>query len=68
MIRWWELWAVLSRLPRRALIPIENRHQFLEVSGDVAVRLDPMKDFGLTLVTAYQGLIIARSVPVLANR
>ena len=27
---------------RRALIPIENRRQFLEVSGDVAERLDPI--------------------------
>ena len=26
---------------KRALIPIENRRQFLEVSGDVAERLDP---------------------------
>ncbi len=27
---------------RRALIPIENRRQFLEVSGDVAEKLDPI--------------------------
>ena len=27
---------------RRALIPAENRRQFLEVSGDVAERLDPI--------------------------
>lgn len=27
---------------RRALIPIENRRQFLEVAGDVAERLDPI--------------------------
>jgi len=27
---------------RRALIPIENRRQFLEVSGDVAERMDPI--------------------------
>jgi ATP-dependent Lon protease len=27
---------------RRALIPIENRRQFWEVSGDVAERLDPI--------------------------
>ena len=27
---------------KRALIPIENRRQFLEVSGDVAERLDPI--------------------------
>jgi ATP-dependent Lon protease len=27
---------------RRAMIPIENRRQFLEVSGDVAERLDPI--------------------------
>jgi ATP-dependent Lon protease len=27
---------------RRALIPIENRRQFLEVSGEVAERLDPI--------------------------
>jgi ATP-dependent Lon protease len=27
---------------RRTLIPIENRRQFLEVSGDVAERLDPI--------------------------
>ncbi|MGC8731732.1 MAG: protease Lon-related BREX system protein BrxL [Halothiobacillaceae bacterium] len=27
---------------RRALVPIENRRQFLEVSGDVAERLDPI--------------------------
>ena len=27
---------------RWALIPIENRRQFLEVSGDVAERLDPI--------------------------
>jgi ATP-dependent Lon protease len=27
---------------RRALIPLENRRQFLEVSGDVAERLDPI--------------------------
>jgi predicted ATP-dependent Lon-type protease len=27
---------------RRALIPIENRRQFLDVSGDVAERLDPI--------------------------
>jgi ATP-dependent Lon protease len=27
---------------RRALVPIENRRQFLEVSGDVAERVDPI--------------------------
>ena len=27
---------------KRAMIPIENRRQFLEVSGDVAERLDPI--------------------------
>jgi ATP-dependent Lon protease len=27
---------------KRALVPIENRRQFLEVSGDVAERMDPI--------------------------
>jgi hypothetical protein len=27
---------------RRVMVPIENRRQFLEVSGDVAERLDPI--------------------------
>jgi ATP-dependent Lon protease len=27
---------------KRALLPIENRRQFLEVSGDVAERMDPI--------------------------
>jgi ATP-dependent Lon protease len=27
---------------KRALIPIENRRQFLEVSGDVVERMDPI--------------------------
>jgi ATP-dependent Lon protease len=40
---------------RRALIPIENRRQFLEVSGDVAERLDPIF-FGDAPVAANKAL------------
>ena len=40
---------------RRALIPIENRRQFLEVSGDVAERLDPIF-YGDTHVAASKAL------------
>ena len=40
---------------RRALIPIENRRQFLEVPGDVAERLDPIF-FGDAPVAANKAL------------
>jgi ATP-dependent Lon protease len=40
---------------RRALIPIENRRQFLEVSGDVAERLDPIF-YGEVSVAANKAL------------
>jgi ATP-dependent Lon protease len=42
---------------RRALIPIENRRQFLEVSGDVAERLDPIF-YGDAPVAANKALTI----------
>jgi ATP-dependent Lon protease len=42
---------------RKALIPIENRRQFLEVSGDVAERLDPIF-FGDAPVAANKALAI----------
>ena len=42
---------------RRALIPIENRRQFLEVSGDVAERLDPIF-YGDAPVAANKALAI----------
>jgi hypothetical protein len=41
----------------RALIPIENRRQFLEVSGDVAERLDPIF-YGDAPVAANKALAI----------
>jgi ATP-dependent Lon protease len=40
---------------RRALVPIENRRQFLEVSGDVAERIDPIF-FGDAPVAANKAL------------
>jgi ATP-dependent Lon protease len=40
------------------LIPIENRGQFLEVSGDVAERLDPIF-YGDAPVAANKALSIA---------
>jgi ATP-dependent Lon protease len=43
---------------RRALIPIENRRQVLEVSGDVAERLDPIF-YGDAPVAANKALGIA---------
>jgi ATP-dependent Lon protease len=43
---------------RRALIPIENRRQFLEVSGDVAERLDPIF-YGDPPVAANKALAIS---------
>jgi len=42
---------------RRALIPIENRRQFLEVSGDVAEKLDPIF-YGDAPVAANKALAI----------
>jgi ATP-dependent Lon protease len=42
---------------RRALIPIENRRQFLEVSGDVAERIDPIF-YGDAPVAANKALAI----------
>ena len=42
---------------RRALIPIENRRQFLEVSGDVAERLDPIF-YGDAPVAANKALAV----------
>jgi ATP-dependent Lon protease len=36
---------------RRALIPIENKRDFLEVSADIAERVDPV--FYSDSVTAY---------------
>jgi len=42
---------------RRALIPIENRRQFLEVSGDVAERLDPIF-YGDATIAANKALAI----------
>ena len=29
------------KVTRRALIPLENKHNFLEVSGDIVERVDP---------------------------
>lgn len=43
---------------RRALIPIENRRQFLDVSGDIAERLDPIF-YGDAPVAANKALGIA---------
>ena len=43
---------------RRALIPIENRRQFPEVSGDVAERLDPIF-YGDAPVAANKALAIS---------
>jgi ATP-dependent Lon protease len=43
---------------RRALIPIENRRQFLEVSGDVAEKLDPIF-YGDAPIAANKALAIA---------
>jgi len=40
---------------RRVLVPIENRRQFLEVSGDVAERLDPIF-YGEVSVAANKAL------------
>lgn len=42
---------------RRALIPIENRRQFLEVSGEIAERLDPIF-YGDAPVAANKALSI----------
>ncbi len=42
---------------RRALIPIENRRQFLEVSGDVAEKLDPIF-YGDAPVAANKALVV----------
>jgi ATP-dependent Lon protease len=42
---------------RRALIPIENRRQFLEVSGDVAEKLDPIF-YGDAPVAANKALAV----------
>ena len=46
---------------RRALIPIENRRQFMEVSGDVAERLDPIF-YGDAPVAANKALAIYRII------
>jgi ATP-dependent Lon protease len=40
---------------RRVMVPIDNRRQFLEVSGDVAERLDPIF-YGDTTVAANKAL------------
>ena len=59
-VRWWQepLQVGMDNGARRALIPLENKRNFLDVSGDIVERVDPiffsdpmtaaMKALGLT--------------------